>query len=206
MLRERAFAAVYDAMLGPAERVFLAERRAQLVGEASGSVLEIGAGTGLNLEHYRLAEHLVAAEPSEAMRAKLAPKAGTCAVPVEFIAAGADDLPYPDAHFDTVVSTLVLCTVPKLPAALAEVFRVLRPGGELRFLEHVRGVGSLAEWQDRWLPLWKWFGVGCHPNRDTEAAIRAGGFEVEEIEHWDAPGPIGIVRPQIQGVARRPAG
>lgn len=202
-LRERAFAAVYDALLGPAEQAFLAERRAQLVSEAEGVVLEIGAGTGLNLEHYRKADRVVVGEPSAPMRAHLAARLPACPVPVTVVASGADDLPYPDGYFDTLVSTLVLCTVPDLDAAIGEAHRLLKPGGHLRFLEHVRGEGSLAGWQDRWLPLWKWFGCGCHPNRDTEGAIRAGGFAVEEIEHWEAPGPIGIVRPQIQGVARR---
>lgn len=204
-VRERAFAAVYDRILAPAEEAFLAERRRCLVADGEGTVLEIGGGTGANLEHYRKADRVVLAEPSEAMRSQLGPKIAGAPLPVTVVAAGAESLPYPDGFFDTVVSTLVLCTVGDPAAALAEVARVLRPGGSLRFLEHVRGERVLAGWQDRVQPIWTWLAIGCYPNRDTEAAIRAAGFTVEEIERFDAPGPVAIARPHIQGVARRPA-
>lgn len=200
-LRERAFAAVYDRLLAPSEEAFLGARRDDLVGEAEGTVLEIGGGTGLNLPHYRKAKRVVLAEPSAQMRAKVAAHLPECAVPVTVVAAGAEQLPYPDDFFDAVVSTLVLCTVGSLNRSLAEIRRVLKPGGEFRFLEHVRASGSAADWQDRVQPVWTWLGVGCYPNRDIESAIGAAGFSIESIERFDAPGPPTPVRPQIQGVA-----
>lgn len=202
-LRERGFAAVYDRLLAPAERSWLGSRREGLVSGARGTVLEIGGGTGANLEHYAKAERVVLAEPSSAMRAKLDAKVAAASPPVTVVAAGADAVPYPDGYFDTVVSTLVLCTVPDVDAALGEIRRVLAPDGEFRFLEHVRGERSLAEWQDRLQPAWSWVGVGCHPNRDIAAAIERAGFLFDSLEHFDAPEPIPLVKPHIQGVAHR---
>lgn len=200
-LRERAFARVYDRILAGAERAFLAERRAALLADATGTVLEIGGGTGVNLPHYSKAERVVLSEPSSAMRAQLAGPLAEAAAPVTVVAAPASGLPYPDGEFDTAVSTLVLCTVPDPQATLAEVRRVLKPGGAFLFIEHVRGDGRSAEWQDRIGPLWKWLAVGCEPNRDTEAAIRAAGFEVDEIERFTPPGPSWPASPMIQGRA-----
>ncbi|HLG01201.1 MAG TPA: class I SAM-dependent methyltransferase [Acidimicrobiia bacterium] len=203
-LRERGFAAIYDRLVAPSEEAFLRARRNDLVGAAAGVVLEIGGGTGANLPHYRKASRVVVTEPSAAMRAKLGAKLDEAAAPVTVAAAGAEAVPYPDGFFDTVVTTLVLCTVDDLDASLAEIRRVLKPGGELRFLEHVRGAGREAEWQDRLQPVWTWLAVGCYPNRDTEGAIRDAGFTIDEIERFVAPGPPTPVRPLIQGLARRP--
>lgn len=202
-LRESAFAAVYDRVVAPAEEAFLASRREQLVGPAEGVVLEIGGGTGANLDKYRKASRVVLAEPSAPMRAKLGPKLAAATVPVTVVDAGAESVPYPDGYFDTVVSTLVLCTVGDLAASLAEMRRVLKPGGELRFLEHVRAAEPGAQWQDRIQPVWTWLAVGCYPNRDIESAIAAAGFTIDQIEHYSAPGPPTPIRPQIQGVAHR---
>lgn len=198
-LREQLFAVAYDRFLAPAEHGWLGRAREHVAGEAKGSVLEIGAGTGANLVHYRNAERVVLAEPSAPMRHRLDVKVAAAPVPVTVVAAEAADVPYPDGFFDTVVSTLVLCTVPDLPAALAEIHRVLRPGGTFRFLEHVHASGRLGEWQERVQPLWGYFAVGCHLDRDIERAIR-GEFEVDEFEEFEPPEPL--AKPMIMGVAR----
>jgi SAM-dependent methyltransferase len=171
----RIFAALYDRQLRPLERGWLDQRRGALLGELTGQVLEVGAGTGGNLAHYRHAGKVVACEPDPAMRARLAGKLADAPVPVQLCDAAAEALPFADQSFDVVVCTLVLCTVPDPPAALAESYRVLRPGGRLAFLEHVRGRGRLARWQDRLTPLQVWFAGGCHPNRDTPGRHRRRG-------------------------------
>jgi ubiquinone/menaquinone biosynthesis C-methylase UbiE len=135
------------------------------------------------------------------MRHRIGPKLDDARVPVEVSAAGAEALPFPDGSFDTVVSTLVLCTVPDQEAALDEVRRVLRHGGRLLFIEHVRAAGSAARWQDRLEPLWRRLLGGCHPNRDTVAAIEDAGFEIETFESFYPPGPLSILMPHVQGSA-----
>jgi ubiquinone/menaquinone biosynthesis C-methylase UbiE len=135
------------------------------------------------------------------MRNRIGPKLDEARVPVEVSAAGAEALPYPDGSFDTVVSTLVLCTVPDQEAALDEVRRVLRPGGRLLFIEHVRAAGSAARWQDRLEPLWRRLLAGCHPNRDTVAAIEEAGFEIETFESFYPPDPLSALMPHVQGSA-----
>ena len=164
-------------------------RRRRLLAGARGAVLEIGGGTGANLAHYRDVDRVTIAEPDPFMRSRIGPKLEDARVPVEVSAAGAEALPFPDGSFDTVVSTLVLCTVPDQAAALDEVRRVLRPGGRLLFIEHVRAAGSQARWQDRLEPLWRRLFGGCHPNRDTVAAIEGAGFEIETFESFYPPDP-----------------
>lgn len=118
---------------------------------------------------------------------------------------GDERLPFPDASFDTAVATLVFCTIPDPGAALAEIARVLRPGGRLLFLEHVRAADPrVARWQDRLERPWGWFGRGCHPNRDTLATIEASELEVAEVEHDRMPTAPPIVRPLIAGAAGLP--
>jgi|SRR5215218_1830355 len=202
----RIFAALYDRQLRPLERGWLGQRRGALLGELTGQVLEVGAGTGGNLAHYRHAGKVVACEPDPAMRARLAGKLADAPVPVQLCDAAAEALPFADQSFDVVVCTLVLCTVPDLPAALAESYRVLRPGGRLAFLEHVRGRGRLARWQDRLTPLQVWFAGGCHPNRDTQAAIADAGFAIGPLEVFEPTPNSPITRPFIQGAATRPPG
>ena len=122
------------------------------------------------------------------MREKLRPKLSQARVPVEVSDAEAQELPFADDSFDAVVSTLVLCTVPDQQAALAEIRRILRPGGTLFFMEHVRGEGTMARWQDRIEPLWMRLFAGCHPNRDSVAAIEAAGFRLESFERFKTAG------------------
>src|ERR1051325_7713557 len=144
---------IYDASLALSERRGMAARRGELLASARGRVLELGAGTGLNLRHYPDGVDLVVSEPDPEMRARLQKRAAGRAPAV---AAGAEDVPLPDASVDTVVSTLVLCTVADPDAALAEVRRVLAPGGRLLLIEHVRAEeeGS-ARWQDRLHGPWR---------------------------------------------------
>jgi ubiquinone/menaquinone biosynthesis C-methylase UbiE len=147
------FAALYDPIGASAERRWMGERRRRLLAGARGAVLEIGGGTGANLAHYWDVDRVTIAEPDPFMRNRIGPKLEDARVPVEVSAAGAEALPFPDGSFDTVVSTLVLCTVPDQEAALDEVRRVLRPGRRLLFIEHVRAAEPMARWQDRLEPL-----------------------------------------------------
>lgn len=197
----RLFAAFYDRLNAAAEKSWQGERRARLLSDARGEVLEIGGGTGANLPHYRSAERVVVTEPDPFMREKLCPKLSEARVPVEVLDAGAQSLPFADDSFDAVVSTLVLCTVPDQRSALAEIKRVLRPEGRLLFMEHVRAEGSVSRWQDRLLPIWRRLFAGCHPNRDTLASIEAAGFEVRDLERFEPPVPLASIAPHVQGSA-----
>jgi ubiquinone/menaquinone biosynthesis C-methylase UbiE len=195
------FAALFDRLTGPLERDMLGPRRAALLGELGGQVLEVGAGTGANLPHLQRAVRLVATEPDPAMRNRLSRKVAQARVPVEVMDATAESLPFPDASFDAVVFTCVLCTVRDPPAAAREARRVLKPAGRLLVLEHVRGTGRLARWQDRITPLWSRLMAGCHPNRDTAATIEEAGFTFERIERFDPfPGWV-PARPMLEALA-----
>lgn len=202
----RLFAALYDRINAAAERGEMGDARSELLSEAVGAVLEIGGGTGANLPHYRDVERVVISEPDPFMRRKLEPKLepklDQVRVPVEVSDAGAESLPFADGSFDTVVSTLVLCSVPDQRAALEEIRRVLRPDGKLLFLEHVRGEGRIARWQDRLVPIWKRLFAGCHPNRDTVAAMEASGFRIEEFGEIDLSVPFSGIAPHVRGIAK----
>src|SRR6478672_7657363 len=180
----RAFTAVYDRAFKATEEAGLRQMRRELLAGARGRVLELGAGTGANLDLYpEVVEELVLAEPdphmSKRLRAKLAESGGEARV----VEAPAERLPFEEGSFDTAVVTLVLCTVPDPQAALAEVARVLRPGGQLLFLEHVRSEEpALARWQDRLERPWRFLGDGCHCNRDTVAAIAASPLRLGEVQ------------------------
>jgi ubiquinone/menaquinone biosynthesis C-methylase UbiE len=195
------FAALYDPLGVFMERGWMGERRARLLSEARGAVLEIGGGTGANLTYYHDVDRVTVVEPDPHMRKKLRPKAVTASVPIEVSAAGAEALPLPDASVDTVVSTLVLCTVPDQARALGEIRRVLRPGGRLLFVEHVRAAGKWARWQDRIEPLWGLLLGGCHPNRDTVSAIEEAGFEIEALDAFYPPVLLSRLTPHVQGSA-----
>ena len=198
------FATAYDPLTRPLERAVLGEHRARLLASLDGQVLDVGAGTGANLPYLRRASRVVTAEPDAAMRRRLAARLAQAAVPVELSSDPAEKLRYPDASFDAVVFTLVLCTVPSPDRALAEARRVLRPSGRLIVLEHVRGTGALARWQDRLTPLWSRLNAGCHLGRDTAAAIERAGFTFERAEYFDPyPRPV-PARPLLKAVARPP--
>ena len=178
------FAALYDVELWPRKWSEIWRRRVALVEAAEGRVLDLGVGNGLNFECYVRAAAVVGVDPDTHMLRRAAPRQAAAAVKAALIQAAGEALPFPAAAFDTVVATLVLCTVQDPGAALGEVHRVLRPGGTLRFLEHVRSPSPrLAAFQDRITPLWSRLFAGCHPNRDTLGALRANGFTIERLEH-----------------------
>jgi ubiquinone/menaquinone biosynthesis C-methylase UbiE len=200
----RIFAAAYDRMQSGVERAGLAERRAQLLAGARGRVLELGAGTGANIRHYPDAlQELVLSEPEEPMARRLERRLAELGRPsTRVVRAPAESLPFEDSSFDTVVATLVLCTVKDPGLALAEVDRVLKPGGRLLFLEHVRSEDPrLARWQDRLHGVWIRFGHGCNCNRPTPELIRRSPLEIEEISHAELPKAPPIVRPLATGRA-----
>jgi ubiquinone/menaquinone biosynthesis C-methylase UbiE len=200
MIKER----VYDAFAAGLDRKGFGQRRERQVAELRGDVLEVGAGTGLNLLRYRRADRLVALEPHGTYTGRLRARAGSAHVPVEVVEGRAEALPFPDRSFDNVVTTLALCSVCDLDGALAEIWRVLRPGGALHFLEHVRGEGGTARWQDRLTPIQRRIADGCHLNRDTATAIESAGFEFAELERFEMPAGARVIRPAIQGTALRP--
>jgi SAM-dependent methyltransferase len=201
----RAFAVLYDPLLWVGERAGLGALRRDLLGRASGRTVELGAGTGLNLRHYPddLSE-LILTEPEAAMRARLARRLPRTQSQVRVLDASAERLPFADETVDTVVSTLVLCTVDAPDLALREIGRVLRPGGRLLFLEHVRSESSrLAYWQDRLAGPWHGLAEGCHCNRATIELIRACGLELGHVQQASWRGMPPIIRPLITGVATK---
>ncbi|HEY5144806.1 MAG TPA: class I SAM-dependent methyltransferase [Solirubrobacteraceae bacterium] len=202
----RFTARIYDRMFRKSEEAGLTAMRRDALADARGEVLEIGAGTGLNLRAYprQGITRIVATEPHPAMSIHLADKVGDAPAPVEIISASAEELPFPDATFDTVVGTLVLCE-PEDPARVVEeIARVLKPGGRYLFLEHVRSdEPKLARKQDRWAPLWRTATGGCNCNRSTLATIEASGLDVERASMGRFPKSPEITRPLLRGAAVR---
>lgn len=199
----RAFALLYDRVMAGTEREGLSARREDLLAGAHGSVVEIGAGTGVNLEHYpSTLTELVLVEPEAPMARRLERRVRESDLPARVVRAPAEAVPLPDASFDFAVATLVLCTVTDPAASLHELRRLLKPGGRLLFLEHVRAEDPrAARWQDRLHPLWLRFGHGCHCNRETLASIQAAGFAVDRLQKGELPKLPVIVRPLITGAA-----
>jgi ubiquinone/menaquinone biosynthesis C-methylase UbiE len=203
MLCGRLLAAAYDRGARRIDDHGLRARRAELLRDLRGDVLEIGAGTGLNLEHYPPGVRLVLAEPEPAMAERLRERLAAAGRQAEIVEATAEELPFPDTSFDAVVSTLVLCSVRSPRAALAETRRVLRPGGRLALIEHVRGHGGTAALQEAVTPASRLL-LSCSPNRRTAEAVRAAGFDLEEAP-FELAGSARWTRPAIQGLAvRRP--
>jgi SAM-dependent methyltransferase len=220
----RLFASLYDRALKASEENGLGAMRAELLAGARGRVVEIGAGTGVNLDLYGDGiEDLTLVEPDPHMvgrlRDRLAERGGKTSrpapagpdsppvtdrshPPTRLVTARAEAIPFDDDTFDTAVATLVLCTVPDPAAAIAELARVLRPGGHLLFIEHVRSDDpDRARRQDRLEKPWRFMADGCYCNRDTEATLRASAFEVDSLEHGVLPKSLPIVRPLIHGTA-----
>jgi len=201
----RFFAANYDRFMAGAEKAGLRERREKLLGEAHGRILEIGGGTGANLPFYGPAvEEVVFTEPEEPMARRLEKKLPDHSLRTSVVHAPAEQLPFEDGSFDYVISTLVLCTVDDPERALQEAHRVLKPGGRLLFLEHVRSDDAkLARRQDRLNGFNRKFACGCNCNRSTLDAIRGQGFTVADVEHGELTKAPRHVRPLIVGAAER---
>ncbi|MDP9189657.1 MAG: class I SAM-dependent methyltransferase [Actinomycetota bacterium] len=204
------FARFYERMIAGTEKAGLSEMRRSLLSRASGRTLEVGAGTGLNLPFYTDAvSELVLAEPdphmAKRLRLRLSEQGPPADIAVRVIEAGAEDLPFDDESLDTVVSTLVLCTVESPEQSLAEARRVLVEGGALLYLEHVRSEGrARAWWQDRLDRPWGVIAGGCHPNRPTPETLADAGFWVEQMDRTEMPKAPPWMKPMISGVARRP--
>lgn len=199
----RAFAAIYERSLEATEEAGLRQMRRDLLSEAQGQTIELGAGTGANLDLYpETVEELVLVEPDPHMVRRLQSKLSEAEKRVELVAAAAERLPFEDSSFDTAVFTLVLCTVPDPAGALAETARVLRPGGRMLFIEHVRSEDPvLARWQDRFEKPWRFLGDGCHCNRDTVAALEASALSLDRVEHGYLPKAPRILKPLTRGSA-----
>lgn len=201
-LRRRFFALTYDRQLAKVEKAGLQAIREALLAGASGRVLEVGGGTGANLPYYGPGVgSLTLTEPEPAMLRRLERRVHEQAPETKVIQAPAEDLPFDDDSFDVAVSTLVLCGVDDQSLALTELRRVLRPGGRLIFIEHVRSdEPGLARWQDRLNGLNK-FVACCDCNRRTLDSINEAGFEVTEVEHTSLQKVPPFMRPLIAGTA-----
>jgi ubiquinone/menaquinone biosynthesis C-methylase UbiE len=183
----------------------IGDHRQRLLAGLAGRVLEVGAGNGLNFPHYpATVTEVLAIEPEPYLRRLALAAAQQAPVPIRVTDGTAEALPAHDAGVEAVVASLVLCTVTDPDQALAETRRVLRPGGRLRFYEHVRATDPrLARWQDRLRRPWGWLVGGCHPNRDTVAAIAAAGLQVVQLDRFGLKAMPPLARPHVLGVAER---
>lgn len=204
---ERVFPWLLDRALGHPR---IEARRAALVGQAAGDVLEIGFGSGATLRFYDPArvKRLTVVEPSEGMNRRAATRLAASPVPVMSVPGAGERLPFDDASFDTVVTCLTLCSVSDVPQVLSEIRRVLRPGGQFLFLEHVSSEDAgVRRWQRRLNPVQKVVGVGCTLDRDSAALVRTAGFTLPPVAQEIEPafGAIARLAPLIAGAAVRPA-
>jgi ubiquinone/menaquinone biosynthesis C-methylase UbiE len=203
-VRRPVFARCY-ARVGHLMDAEVGDHRQRLLADLRGRVLEVGAGNGLNFPHYpATVTEVLAVEPEPYLRRLALAAARQAPVPIRVVDGTAEALPATDSAVDAVVASLVLCTVAELDQALAETRRVLRPGGRLRFYEHVRATDPrLARWQDRLERPWGWLVGGCHPNRDTVAAITAAGLRLVQLDRFDLQAMPPLARPHVLGVAER---
>ena len=205
----RLFARVYDGAMKQLEREGGAELRHNLLAQARGQTLELGAGTGLNLEHYPEAvSELILTEPDPHMVGRLRCRLEAASRGATIVQAPAERLPFDAGAIDTVVSTWTLCTVEDPDAVLMEVARILSASGRFLFLEHVRSEDSerTARWQDRMTPLVRRAICGCRPNRRTFATIEASPLEIERVRWGEQPkGSLPWEKPMIVGIARKPS-
>jgi ubiquinone/menaquinone biosynthesis C-methylase UbiE len=196
------FARLWDSIVKLGGRPERAHRE-ELIGRARGRVLEVGAGTGLNFKLYGGQARVVAVEPEPTMAGRARDRARSAVAEVRVLRGSGEALPFADGSFDTAICCYVLCTIPDARRAIEEIRRVLVPGGQVLLYEHVRSSRPFgARWQDRATPLWRFFGAGCHPNRDTVGALREGGFQVD-VRRFDL-GPPSPVRPHVLGAAHLP--
>jgi ubiquinone/menaquinone biosynthesis C-methylase UbiE len=201
------FARIYAKVADIGERRGAAEHRRKLLAGLSGRVIELGAGSGANFAHYpTTVSEVVAVEPERYLRKRAQQAAADATVAVSVVDGVGDRLPGEAGSFDAGVAALVLCTVPDQPSALAELHRVIRPGGELRFYEHVVGHGKLESSFQRLADatFWPHVAGGCHMARDTTAGIEQAGFAIETCERFPfSPAPFLPPDPHILGIARR---
>lgn len=200
---DRVFARVYDRVLVPVEERGLADARHDLLAPLDGTVVEVGAGTGLNLAHVPDdVERWVATEPEPAMADQLRRRAA--ADPrVEVVEAPGRALPLPDDAADHAVATLVLCTVDDVEATVRELARVVRPGGTLALLEHVAAEDGWHTAQRVVEPVWKVVARGCHLTRNPRDLLEAAGFDTSGVRAWEVPGSPPIASPALMGHAVR---
>ncbi len=198
-------AKLYDPFMAKTEEACLGQWREELLGRAKGRVLELGAGTGINLQYYPDDVEVVLVEPDSHMRDALSPRFEGSGLEGQIIGGTMESMQAPEGSFDTVVSTLVLCSVPDQARTLEEAYRLLKPGGELIFLEHVAAHDNPArlKWQRRIDPFWRVIGDGCRLCRQTGAAIEAAGFELIEIKRESMRKAFPFLRPTIRGIARK---
>ncbi len=202
---DRLFARFYDRVLEPSEVRGLADKRRELLAPLAGTVVEVGAGTGLNLAHYPAAvERIVACEPQPEMAAQLRTRAAQQAR-AEVVEAPGEALPLPDGGADHAVATLVLCTVDDLDRTAAELARVVRPGGTLALIEHVAADSRPTATLQRVVePVWKVVARGCHLTRNPTASLEAAGFDTSGLQGWIVPRSVGIAERALVGhVVRR---
>ncbi len=197
------FARMYERISAESGRRGTATYRQRALAGLAGRVIEVGAGNGMNFAHYpATVTEVVAVEPEDRLRALAECAAKDAAAPVRVVAGHAGALPAGDGEFDAAVASLVLCSVPDPATSLAELRRVLKPGGQLRFFEHVRSaVPPVAAFQDAITPWWSKVGGGCHLNRDTAAAIRGAGFEIEALDRFSCR-PLRFTPPQAHILGR----
>ena len=178
--------------------------RAEYVSEAAGKVLEIGIGSGLNLAHYgKAVESVVGVDPAEELTTKARERAAAIDAPVDVIGVSGESIPVESESFDTVVCTWTLCSIPDPEPAVAEMYRALKPGGRLIFVEHGRAEEpGVYKWQRRIEPIWKVIGGGCHLTRKADDLIRAAGFEITRLASGYQPGPK-FAAYMTHGVAQR---
>ena len=200
-LRQRLFAWLLAAGSGPYERA-MADRKRALLGGLTGTVVEVGPGTGANLRHFGSGVRWIGLEPNPHMHGRLRAEAARLGLSVDLWLGTAAATGLPDASADAVVSTLVLCSVPDVEAVLQEILRVLRPGGRFVFVEHVAAPRGTARrrLQRAVRPVWGAVADGCRPDRETEAAVRRAGFAAVHVERFEGPAP-GVVRPHVAGYA-----
>lgn len=198
------YAVRYDSKIKAAERAGLAQMRHDKLCEAVGATIEIGAGTGLNLGHYpsELTE-LVLVEPDPSMRRRLQRRKEEVQSNAAIVGANAERLPFANESFDTAVVSFVLCSVTDVKAALGEITRILVPGGQVLFLEHVRSIQPWTAARQDKVPF-PYSLIGCRPNRDTLQMLESSRLKIESLQYCEVPMAPEIERPMIIGTARRP--
>ena len=207
-LRSWLMAKVYDTVMRRAEKECFSKWRSDLLENLSGSVAEVGAGTGVNMFYYpAIISKLVLTEPDPNMLKILRKRAKQRNdITVQIHQATVEQLPFLDDSFDFVVCTFLMCSVSVPQDSLSEIFRVLKSGGEYLFLEHVANTDNnrAYKWQKRIEPIWRFVGGNCHMTRNTAYEIETSGFEILDLHHEYMTGGSPIINPFIRGVAQKP--